>query len=118
MGSTLSLAKYSIGVGDRFAHQAKPQPHACRMAAGHGVEVIPDKVSVRFWQRAKPVCNRHLVSRTPGVRESNVFGGAVSRLERALEGKADGTPELSFPLATNPQSPNCTVFLPTVAECQ
>ena len=41
MGGTLSLAKYSIGVGDRFAHQAKPQLHACRMAAEHGVEVIP-----------------------------------------------------------------------------
>jgi hypothetical protein len=41
MGSTLSLAKYSIGVGDRFAHQAKPQLRACMMAAGHGVEVIP-----------------------------------------------------------------------------
>jgi hypothetical protein len=41
MGGTLSLAKYSIGVGDRFAHQAKPQLHACRMAAQHGVEVVP-----------------------------------------------------------------------------
>ncbi len=41
MGGTLSLAKYSLGVGDRFAHQAKPQLHACRMAAEHGVEVIP-----------------------------------------------------------------------------
>lgn len=41
-----------------------------------------------------------------GVRESNVFGGAVSRLERALEGKADRTPELPSPLATDPQSPN------------
>jgi hypothetical protein len=41
MGGTHSLAKYSIGVGDRFAHQAKPQLHACRMAAEHGVEVIP-----------------------------------------------------------------------------
>jgi hypothetical protein len=41
MGGTLSLSKYSIGVGDRFAHQAKPQLHACRMAAEQGVEVIP-----------------------------------------------------------------------------
>jgi hypothetical protein len=41
MGSALLLAKYSIGVGDRFAHQAKPQLQACRMAAERGVEVIP-----------------------------------------------------------------------------
>jgi hypothetical protein len=41
MGGTLSLGKYSIGVGDRFAQQAKPQLHACRMAAEQGVEVIP-----------------------------------------------------------------------------
>ena len=41
MGGTLSLSKYSIGVGDRFAHQAKPELQACRMAAEQGVEVIP-----------------------------------------------------------------------------
>ena len=37
----LSLAKYSVGVGDRFAHQAKAQLRACLLAAEHGVEVIP-----------------------------------------------------------------------------
>jgi tagaturonate epimerase len=37
----LSLAKYSIGVGDRFAHQAKAQLRACLLAAEQGVEVIP-----------------------------------------------------------------------------
>lgn len=37
----LTLAKYSIGVGDRFAHQAKAQLRACQMAAEHGVDVIP-----------------------------------------------------------------------------
>jgi hypothetical protein len=37
----LSLAKYSIGMGDRFAHQAKAQLRACVLAAEHGVEVIP-----------------------------------------------------------------------------
>jgi hypothetical protein len=41
MVGTLLLAKYSIGVGDRFALQAKPQLQACRMAAELGVEVIP-----------------------------------------------------------------------------
>jgi tagaturonate epimerase len=33
--------KYSIGVGDRFAHQAKAQLEACMLAAKFGVEVIP-----------------------------------------------------------------------------
>lgn len=37
----LTLAKYSIGVGDRFAHQARAQLQACRMALEQGVEVIP-----------------------------------------------------------------------------
>ena len=37
----LVLGKYSIGVGDRFAHQAEPQLKACLKAAEQGVEVIP-----------------------------------------------------------------------------
>ncbi len=37
----LTLGKYSIGVGDRFAHQAKAQLQACLRAAQQGVEVIP-----------------------------------------------------------------------------
>ena len=36
-----TLGKYSIGVGDRFAHQAKAQLRACQLAAERGVEVIP-----------------------------------------------------------------------------
>ena len=37
----LTLPKYSIGVGDRFAHQAKAQLQACIKALDAGVEVIP-----------------------------------------------------------------------------
>jgi hypothetical protein len=37
----LTLAKYSFGVGDRFAHQAAAQLRACMLAAEQGVEVIP-----------------------------------------------------------------------------
>jgi hypothetical protein len=37
----LTLGKYSIGVGDRFAHQAKAQLEACVLAGEAGVEVIP-----------------------------------------------------------------------------
>ena len=41
MTKFLTLGKYSIGLGDRFAHQAKAQLRACAMAAQRGVEVIP-----------------------------------------------------------------------------
>ncbi len=37
----LTLAKYSFGVGDRFAHQARAQLRAFQLAAEHGAEVIP-----------------------------------------------------------------------------
>lgn len=37
----LTLGKYSIGVGDRFAHQAKAQLRACLLAAEKGAEVTP-----------------------------------------------------------------------------
>ena len=41
MDSAQLLAKYSIGVGDRFAHQGKAQLRACAKAAASGVDVIP-----------------------------------------------------------------------------
>ncbi len=37
----LKLSKYSIGTGDRFAHQAKAQLQACVQALGSGIEVVP-----------------------------------------------------------------------------
>jgi tagaturonate epimerase len=37
----IELPKYSIGVGDRFAHQSKAQLAACIQAANAGFEVIP-----------------------------------------------------------------------------
>ena len=40
-GTLLTLSKYSIGVGDRFAHQAEAQLQASVIAAKHGVEVVP-----------------------------------------------------------------------------
>jgi tagaturonate epimerase len=39
--SILPLAKFSLGIGDRFAHQAGAQLEACRKAACLGVTVIP-----------------------------------------------------------------------------
>ena len=37
----LTLEKYSIGVGDRFAHQARAQLRACQLLAADGVAVVP-----------------------------------------------------------------------------
>jgi hypothetical protein len=37
----LLVGKYSVGVGDRFAHQAGAQLRAFELAAGAGVEIIP-----------------------------------------------------------------------------
>jgi hypothetical protein len=38
---SLKLSKYSIGTGDRFAHQAKAQLQACMQALECGIEVVP-----------------------------------------------------------------------------
>lgn len=35
------LGKFSFGVGDRFAHQARAQLRACIQAAAHGIDVTP-----------------------------------------------------------------------------
>jgi hypothetical protein len=37
----LELGKYSLGMGDRFAHQAPAQLRACVMAAERGTEIVP-----------------------------------------------------------------------------
>jgi hypothetical protein len=41
MDSHAKLPKYSVGVGDRFAHQARAQLRACLLAAERGAEVVP-----------------------------------------------------------------------------
>lgn len=38
---SLKLGKYSIGTGDRFAHQAKAQLQACIEAQKQGVDILP-----------------------------------------------------------------------------
>src|SRR5689334_5125139 len=37
----LTIEKFSLGVGDRFAHQARAQLRACMLAAERGADVIP-----------------------------------------------------------------------------
>ncbi len=41
MSDELELPRFSVGVGDRFAHQAKAQLQACILAAEAGAEVVP-----------------------------------------------------------------------------
>jgi tagaturonate epimerase len=38
---SITIEKFSLGVGDRFAHQAKPQLAACMLAEKAGVTVVP-----------------------------------------------------------------------------
>ncbi len=37
----MNIERYTFGVGDRFARQARPQLRACMLASERGVEVIP-----------------------------------------------------------------------------
>lgn len=41
MSTALELPKYSLGMGDRFAHQAKAQLQACILAANAGADIAP-----------------------------------------------------------------------------
>ena len=41
MNNTLRISKFTLGVGDRFAHQAAAQLRACILAAQQGVEICP-----------------------------------------------------------------------------
>lgn len=61
MNGDLRLEKYSFGVGDRFAHQAKSQLRACMQIAAQGVEVVP------VWNKSY---REHAIvgSTPPGVR--------------------------------------------------
>jgi tagaturonate epimerase len=61
----LTLARYSIGIGDRFAHQAKAQLWACVMAAERGVEVIP------VWNKSN--------------REHTIIGSEPAETRRAVD---------------------------------
>jgi tagaturonate epimerase len=63
--STLELGKFSIGVGDRFAHQAKAQLQACIEAAHAGIDVIP------VWNKSN--------------REHNIIGSEPSSTRAAAD---------------------------------
>ncbi len=63
--TTLELGKFSIGVGDRFAHQAKAQLQACVQAAQAGIDVIP------VWNKSN--------------REHNIIGSEPSQTRAAAD---------------------------------
>ena len=61
----LKLNKYSVGTGDRFAHQAKAQLQACVKALEHGVEVVP------VWNKSN--------------REHNIIGSEPASVRQAAD---------------------------------
>ena len=61
----MRLPKYSVGVGDRFAHQAKAQLMACRKTLAAGVEVVP------VWNKSN--------------REHNIIGSEPASVRRAAD---------------------------------
>src|SRR5579863_4593256 len=63
--SALRLGKYSLGTGDRFAHQAKAQLQACVQALNAGIEVIP------VWNKSN--------------REHNIIGSEPSSVRAAAD---------------------------------
>jgi hypothetical protein len=65
MSDQLTLSKNSLGVGDRFAHQAHAQLQACALAAMEGVEVIP------VWNKSN--------------REHNIIGSEPSSVRSAAD---------------------------------
>jgi hypothetical protein len=60
-----SLSRFSIGVGDRFAHQARAQLRACVQAAEAGVLVVP------VWNKSN--------------REHNIIGSAPAETRAAAD---------------------------------
>lgn len=60
-----TLSKYSVGVGDRFAHQAKAQLQACVKALNHGLEIVP------VWNKSN--------------REHNIIGSDPSSVRQAAD---------------------------------
>jgi hypothetical protein len=64
----MKLEKYSIGTGDRFAHQARAQLQACIMAESQGVEVVP------VWNKS--------------YREHNIVGSKPESVRTAADAAA------------------------------
>jgi tagaturonate epimerase len=70
MNDAVTLGKYSIGVGDRFAHQAAAQLRACMMAAERGIEIVP------VWNKSN---REHLIV---GSERASVLAAARAAVAR------------------------------------
>lgn len=64
----MKLGKYSLGIGDRFAHQAGAQLKAIKMAADMGIEITP------VWNKSN---REHEIIRTSPVDTRNAVDKAV-----------------------------------------
>jgi hypothetical protein len=73
--SWLPLGKFSLGVGDRFAHQARAQLRACQAAAARGVTIIP------VWNKSN---REHNVIGSEPVSVRNAADEAVRQLNWAF----------------------------------
>jgi hypothetical protein len=71
MAEGLKLPRFSVGVGDRFAHQAKAQLAACIKAADAGVEVVP------VWNKSN---REHTIIGTEPSQTRKAADAAVSEL--------------------------------------
>jgi hypothetical protein len=71
MSDGLELPRFSVGVGDRFAHQAKAQLQACIMAADAGVEVVP------VWNKSN---REHMIIGSEPVQTRAAADAAVKEL--------------------------------------
>ncbi len=65
MFDSMTLSKNSLGVGDRFAHQASAQLKACMLAAKNGVTVVP------VWNKSN--------------REHNIIGSEPTSVRAAAD---------------------------------
>ena len=75
MTQSLTLPRFSIGVGDRFAHQASAQLAACQLALQHGAEVIP------VWNKSN---REHLLIGSDPSQTRSVADSAVQHLNWRL----------------------------------
>jgi len=71
MSVAMKLPKYSIGVGDRFAHQARAQLQACVLAAEAGVDVAP------VWNKSN---REHLIIGSEPIKTREAADAAVKAL--------------------------------------
>src|SRR5882762_5960937 len=118
-----SLSKYSIGVGDRFAHQAEAQLQACLRAAKQGVDVIPvwnksnrehniigsEPASVRSAAQIEGFAHSHpeLSTRTAAKYLAAIAeAGRIYRKIEAVKGPGNFIPEISMDETDSPQTPD------------